>query len=552
MAGAPDQLCVPDLGEIESAEITELSIAPGAAFAEGDTLAVLESDKASFDLPAPCDGVLRQWLIEPGTAVGSGDVLADLEATGAGAAAEAEGESDAAPELGAVAAAAAAAANPEPEGHGAAAPEPQPAAAEATVQPLSVPDLGEIESAEIIELVVAPGGEFAEGDTLAVLESEKASFDLPAPGAGELLAWKVALGDAVAGGDVLGEWRGVVQVRGGAPVNAPPGPAAMQSETSPPVAARTAPAATKPAAPVRPSAATSGGPVYAGPGARKLARQLGVDLSEVAPSGARGRIQIEDIHAYVRANLGAGSELLRVRDLPDFSGFGVVRRQARSRIDRTAADNLHRSWVGIPHVTHHDEADVTEMEALRRRLRSEDETLRRLTGLSFLVVACVRALREFPKFRASLDERTGDLVIKEYFHIGIAVDTERGLLVPVLRGADALSLGEISDGIADLAGRARAGQLKLDDMRGACFSISNLGGIGGTGFTPIINPPEVAILGVARTGSRVFLGEDGQSPRESKLMPLSLSYNHKVINGVEAARFVRAIAEQLRRPEDLT
>ena len=410
---------------------------------------------------------------------------------------------------------------------------------------LQVPDMGDIDGAEVVELLVQPGDSLAVGNPALVLESDKAAFDVPSDVDGQLVRWLVAEGDSVTSGSPLAE------------VEAEAAPAAAEPESQPPtvpIASEPAPAVSAapalsslpvPASPAR----LSGAIAYAGPGVRRMARELGVELSEVVGSGQRGRIQHQDLQQHVRARLSAPGPAAEPQPvLPDPSVHGDFHIEPLSRMQRAAANNLQTSWGLIPHVTQHDEADVTELEALRLALRECDGV--RLTALVFLVRACARVLADFPHLRCWYDARQQQMLVLDYCDIGIAVDTDEGLLVPVLRAVDRRGLADMAADIAALAECARTRRLRPADMRGGCFSISNLGGIGGTAFTPLINLPQVAVLGVSRTRRSLVLDEAGELT-ERLLMPLSLSYDHRVINGAEAARFVRALCDQLAAPEPL-
>ncbi|HET9104950.1 MAG TPA: dihydrolipoyllysine-residue acetyltransferase [Solirubrobacteraceae bacterium] len=421
-----------------------------------------------------------------------------------------------------------------------------------SLQTVEVPDIGDFGEVPIIEIHVSPGDTVAVEDPLVTLESDKATMDVPSPVAGRVTELKVTIGDRVTQGTVLMTLEATV---GGDPAavaaeDPPQAPAAATPPAPPPPAAASpSPPAASPATPPAPAAtppataaATDGaGPVYASPAARRLARELGVALDQVAGSGRGGRITIDDVRAASErptpapgapgAGAVGGLELLPW-PVVDFAKFGPVERVPRTRIQRISAPNLARNWVMIPHVTHHDEADITELEAWRKRLNAEQDV--KVTMVAFLVKACVATLKAFPDFNSSLD---GDeLVVKHYWNIGFAADTPNGLVVPVIKGADEKGLLEIAAELGELSGRARAGKLAPGDMSGATFTISSLGGIGGTGFTPIVNAPEVAILGVTRSAFKPVWDGSAFVPR--LMVPLSLSYDHRVIDGASAARFV--------------
>jgi pyruvate dehydrogenase E2 component (dihydrolipoamide acetyltransferase) len=413
---------------------------------------------------------------------------------------------------------------------------------------VEVPDIGDFDDVPVIEILVSVGDEVAAEDPLVTLESDKATMDVPAPFAGVVKEISVAIGDRVKQGSVL------MSMDGGETDHA----AAEPAEAAAAAPAAVAPSTPAPAPePVAPSPQTNGGgPIYASPSARRLARELGVDLHSVSGSGRQGRITREDVERLGGgagpASPAAAGPVSVAAGLPpwpsvEFEKFGPVERVARSRIQRISAPNLARNWVMIPHVTHNDEADITELEAWRKRLNDEHQRDGvKFTMVSFLVAACVTALKQFPDFNSSLD---GDeLVLKRYYNIGFAADTPGGLVVPVIKGADTKGLKEIATELTELSGKARDGKLSPGDMSGSTFTISSLGGIGGTSFTPIVNAPEVAILGVTRAATKPVWDGSAFVPR--LMVPLSLSYDHRVIDGAAAARFVAylvGVLSDLRR-----
>ena len=446
---------------------------------------------------------------------------------------------------------------------------------------VEVPDIGDFDDVPVIELLVSVGDSVAVEDPLVTLESDKATMDVPAPFAGVIKEINVSVGDRVSQGSVLMSLEGSSDGDSGAGEPAEQaaaadraaepatGPAeAVEAPSQPPVSESPAaqPPPSQPAQPTpgpAPARTNGGGPIYASPSARRLARELGVDLSAVTGSGRKGRITKDDVQNLADgkgtggaapatgggASGGGGVAGLDLLPWPqvDFEKFGPVERVERSRIQRISAPNLARNWVMIPHVTHNDEADITDLEAWRKRLNEEHAREGvKFTMVSFLVAACVKALKEFPNFNSSLD---GDqLVLKRYYNIGFAADTPGGLLVPVIKDADRKGLKEIATDLTELSGLAREGKLSLDQMRGATFTISSLGGIGGTSFTPIINAPEVAILGVTRATMKPVWNGSEFVPR--LMVPLSLSYDHRVIDGAAAARFVTylvGVLSDLRR-----
>ncbi len=427
-----------------------------------------------------------------------------------------------------------------------------------------VPDIGDFKEVEIIEVLVKAGDTITKEQSLVTVESDKASMEIPSAAAGVVRELKVALGDKVSEGTLVLMLESSDEAAAGAPAPAAAAPAPAPAAPTPPPAA-TAPAATAPAAPTAappsaPEARAHPHPVpaelrdeshvvkpHASPSVRKFARELGVDLSRVAGTGPKRRITQEDVQAFVKGLVAAASQpapaassgdgaALGLIPWPqvDFAKFGPVEVVPRSRIKKLSAANLHRNWVMIPHVTNHDDADITELEAFRVQLNQEQaKSGVKITMLAFLIRACIAALKKFPEFNAALD---GDnLVYRKYFHIGFAADTPNGLVVPVIRDADRKGVAEIGAEMSALAGRAREGKLSPTDMQGGTFSISSLGGIGGTYFTPIINAPEVAILGACRAVMRPTWNGEKFEPR--LILPLSLSWDHRVIDGASAARF---------------
>ena len=407
---------------------------------------------------------------------------------------------------------------------------------------VAIPDIGDAEDVEIIEICVAPGDEVAENDALIVIESDKASMEVPAPYAGSIAEVLVTLGDRVNTGDPIVRMDGAPADAGdaAAPIDAAPPPTSPPPPV-PPAAAEQPPSAPPP--PVAPAVAEpqatapSGATAYAGPAVRRLARELGVDLSAVTGTGARGRIVKDDVKAFVKRSLAARPADGEPPPEVDYARFGEIETRPLPRVRARGAENLQRAWRHVVHVTQHDEADVTDLEAFRKSL-ADEASLRgvKLSPLPFIVKACVMALRQHPQFNASLDATATSVIYKRYHHIGIAVDTADGLVVPVLRDADAKGIWELAEAIAGASAAARARRLKPDDLRGGSFTVSSLGAIGGTGFTPVVNFPEVAILGVARMDVRPVWDGGAFAPRN--VLPLSLSYDHRVVNGAEAGRFL--------------
>ena len=532
------QITIPDLGGASDVEVIELCVAPGDTVAEGDSLIVLETDKASMEIPAPQSGVIKAFHVSEGSTCNVGDLLADMEAEGGTAEAAATPAVEEAPveETAPVAEAVA-------EAPVAAAP-----VASAEIDML-VPDLGGASDVEIIEVAVAEGDDVAEGDTIVVVETDKASMEIPASVAGTIVSLKVSEGSKVSQGDLMAIIKGAAS----APVAAAPAPTPA-AETPAPAAEKSAPAPApvvkEPVPTVAPVANTSG-KVHAGPAVRMLARELGADLTQVAGSGPKGRILKEDVHAYVKLRLSepaatpaASGSVIEQPPAIDFSQFGEIEKVKMSKIHKLTAQNMTRSWLNVPHVTQFDHADITELEAFRKGLKAEAEKRgTKVTPLPFMLKACAMALREFPQFNVSLDNDGEHLIQKHYVNIGVAVDTPAGLVVPVLRDVDKKSIWELSAEVIEMGVKAKNKKLMPADMQGGCFTISSLGSIGGTAFTPIVNTPEVAILGVSKADMQPRWNGSEFEPR--LMMPLSLSYDHRAINGADAARFTAYLGKVL-------
>jgi pyruvate dehydrogenase E2 component (dihydrolipoamide acetyltransferase) len=428
---------------------------------------------------------------------------------------------------------------------------------------IRVPDLGSFKDVAVIELLVAVGDRLELESSIATLETDKATMDVPSPVAGVVKVLHISRGMTVNSGDLVAT---VEAEESAAKPAVTPAAAPAPSASAAPAPAPAASPAASPAAPAAPQAIPGAradlAPIqeagfsraHAGPSVRRLARELGVDLARVTGTGIKGRISHEDVKAWVKQAL-SGALAPAAPSLPklpvvDHAAFGPVESKPLSRVQRISGPRLQASWVNIPHVTQFDEADITALEALRGSLKGEAAAQGvKLTPLAFIVAACVRALAEFPTFNASLDESGQNLVLKKYFHLGFAADTPQGLLVPVIRDADRKDIFGIARDLATLSERARSGKLGAADMQGGCFTVSSLGGIGGTAFTPIINPPEVAILGVSRSTMRPVWRDGAFAPR--LMLPLSLSYDHRVIDGATGVRFTSWLAERLAQPEAL-
>jgi pyruvate dehydrogenase E2 component (dihydrolipoamide acetyltransferase) len=543
---------VPDIGDYKDIPVIEVLVKAGDTVEKEQSLVTLESDKATMDVPSSAAGTVKEVKVKVGDNVSEGSLIVVLEGAEGGAAAA---KPAAAQSNGAAAA-------PAPAPAPAAAPAPAPAASGGGVQEVKVPDIGDYKDIPVIEIAVKVGDRVEKEQSLVTLESDKATMDVPSSAAGVVKEVKVKVGDNVSEGTVIV----VIEAEGGAAAPAPAPAAKPVSEKPADAPATPSPAPAAPSAlaqaPVIP--AGEGGErkaSHASPSVRKFARELGVEVSRVQGTGPKGRITQDDITAFVKgvmtgqraapagAPAAAGGGELNLLPWPkiDFTRFGPVDPKPLSRIKKISGANLHRNWVMIPHVTNNDEADITDLEALRVQLNKEHEKAGvKFTMLAFVIKAVVSALKKFPTFNASLD---GDnLVFKQYYHVGFAADTPNGLVVPVIRDADKKGLVDIAKEMAELSKAAREGKLKPDQMQGGCFSISSLGGIGGTHFTPIINAPEVAILGLSRSAMKPVW--DGKQFVPRLTMPLSLSYDHRVVDGAEAARFnayLGAILADFRR-----
>lgn len=530
---------IPDLGGAESVEVIELCVSAGDTVEQEDSLVVLESDKASMDVPSPVDGSVVKYLVAEGDTVKVGDPIAEVETASAGVAAEP-------------------AASSEP-----AAAEPEPAVEETTAEPAVeavasseattselialVPDIGSDDKVELIEVSVAVGDQVEEGDTLVVLESDKATMDVPSTLTGTVVSMIAKEGDKLGTGDQVA----VIEVASGGATEVEP---EVQAEPQPkadpaPVApAPVATPATKPAAVPAPVANDSA-EIYAGPAVRLLARELGVDLSQLAGTGPRGRIQKDDVNNFVKSALQSGSKSsggAGIPDVPaiDFSQFGEIETVKLSKIQKVTADNMQRNWLNVPHVTQFDDADITDLETFRKSLKIEGEKRGiKVTPVSFLIKAAAAALAANPEFNRSLAGDGENYIQKHYINIGMAVDTPRGLVVPVIKDADKKGIWKISSDVINMAALAREGKLKPSDMQGGCFTISSLGAIGGNGFTPIVNSPEVGILGVSKSQMKPIW--DGSEFQPRLMLPLALSYDHRVINGGDAGRFMTYLVKIL-------
>jgi pyruvate dehydrogenase E2 component (dihydrolipoamide acetyltransferase) len=557
---------VPDIGDFDEVSVIELLVKPGDTVKPEQSLVTVESDKASMEIPSSAAGVVKELKVKLGDKVKEGSLLVVLESATSSSLPGERGSPPPPP--------------PPREAKFPGGPGPSPAAGEgskaatqataaasAVTGPIEVrvPDIGDFKDIAVIELLVKPGDRIKVEQSLLTVESDKASMEIPSSDAGVVKELKVKLGDKVNAGDLIAVLEGTSATRAQAGAQAPP--TAVRAEQAPPPAPppaslgghRAPPTVALP--PYEPVTPTGSLP-HASPSVRKFARELGVPLEQVKGTGLKGRITQEDVQAYTKSvmkgEIGAkaaaataqgSGEALGLLPWPkvDFAKFGPIERKDLGRIRKISGANLHRNWVMIPHVTNHDDADISELEAFRVQLNKENEKSGvKITMLAFLIKACVAALKKFPQFNASLD---GDqLVLKQYWHVAFAADTPNGLVVPVIRDADQKGILQISREMAELAGKARDGKLSPGDMSGAGFTISSLGGIGGRYFTPIINAPEVAILGVCK--SRTEPVWDGKQFQPRLMLPLSLSWDHRVIDGAAAARFnayLGAILADFRR-----
>ena len=558
------EIKVPDIGDFDSVGVIEVLVNVGDTIKVEQSLITVESDKASMEIPSSHAGVLKELRVKLGDQVAQGGVIAVIEtADAASAPAQAPAAEAVAPGV------AAAPVADTKQAETAAAPAPAAPAAAASSMNIVIPDIGDFKDVAVIEMLVKVGDVVTAEQSLFTVESDKASMEIPSPAAGTIIALGIKLGDVVNVGDTVG----TMSVQGAVPAASASAPAAAPVAATPAPATQAAPAAQASAAPAataavaapaaapahNPTVAPSGKLPHASPSVRKFARELGVPLEEVQGSGQKGRITSEDVMGFTKSVMaGAVQTLAQAAKAPaksagagnvgglevlawpkvDFAKFGPVERKDLSRIKKISGANLHRNWVMIPHVTNNDLADITDLEAFRVSTNAENAKAKsdvKVTMLAFVIKAVVAALKKFPEFNASLDGDT--LVYKQYFNIGFAADTPNGLVVPVLKDADKKGIMQISQEMGELAKKARDGKLGAADMQGGCFSISSLGGIGGTNFTPIVNAPEVAILGLSRGAMQPVWNEEKEKFVPRLMLPLSLSYDHRVIDGASAARF---------------
>ena len=537
-------IAVPDIGTDDAVDVIEISVAIGDTIKPEDSLIVLESDKASMEVPSPAAGKVVEINVKVGDKVKQGSAILVIESIASKDASPSAKTDKKETKTTEVSSEKTSVKEKPAEKIS------EPAATKSAIETINVPDLGGSNNVDVIEVFVKAGAQLAEGDSMITLETDKASMEIPAPKAGVVRALKIKVGDKVSSGDAILELETISTKTDAAPATAAKSNAPAAASAVP------APAATKTSEP--PASATSStlstapatkGDVYAGPAVRKLAREMGIDLSKVGGTGPKSRIQKDDLKNFVKnliENRGSsvgGSGIPPIPDV-DFAKFGEIEIQALSKLNKLTAQNMHRSWLNLPHVTQFDDADITELEDFRASLKEDAEKRGvKVTPLPFLLKACAIALKAHPKFNSSLLNDGEHIVYKKYAHIGIAVDTPAGLVVPVVRDVDRKSIWELAAETAELSQKAKDRKLKLDDMQGGCFTISSLGNIGGTGFTPIINAPEVAILAVSKLAIKPQWNGKEFIPR--KMLPLSLSYDHRVVNGADAGRFFTFLTELL-------
>ncbi len=516
------QVFVPDIGDYKNVDVIEILVVPGDTVECDAPLITLETDKATLEVPAPFAGTVHSIEVKLGDKVSKGSLIITLET------AEEEVRTSLPKAVEAN----------QQQNH---------AAVEntATVQKVLVPDIGAYQNVDVIDVSVVPGDKIEHDATLITLETDKATLDVPAPFAGVVQEVHVKVGDKVSEGSLVVT---VLAVKAEPVIerkSAVPAPQAAAQKTIPEAKSRTQPEMPE-------KVPYSSASVHAGPGVRRFARELGVDLSRVKGTGHKQRILKIDVQWYVKAELSriqsgdtqTGGMSVAPWPQVDFAQFGEIERESLSRIKKLSGSYLHRNWVMVPHVTQFDDADMTDLEAFRKgqQAAAEQQGLK-LTPLVFLLQAVVEVLKEFPHFNASLDPSGSELILKKYYHIGVAVDTPNGLVVPVVRDVDQKGIFQLAKELGEISAKAREGQLKAQEMQGSSFSISSLGGIGGTAFTPIINVPDVAILGVSKAQMKPIYEAGEFKPRLR--LPLSLSYDHRVIDGAQGARFITRLVKQL-------
>ena len=534
------EILLPDIGDFDEIDVIEILVKPGDRINKEDPLITLESDKATMEIPSPEAGVVEVVNVSVGDKIAQGHLILSLVKSESETQPQAQADTESKPET-------PDAAHDQPKDH----PQEQAEIQQVQIMEVQLPDVGDFESIDVIEILVKTGDQINAEDPIVTLESDKASMEIPSPYSGTVTEVKIQVGDKIAQGHTI-------LLLESNSINTPEKPEPQQVEVKNPQAISPLELTQPMPAPVIPKTAekvrgSRSSKALASPAVRKLARELGVDLGLVTGSGPRSRVLKEDVKSYTKSviegsNKNAGFSLPEIPAV-DFSKFGETQLQSLSRIKKLTGQHMQRNWLTIPQVTQFDEADITDLEEFRKSRKNEaKEKGTNLTLITFLIKAVVVALKKYPEFNSSLTSDGESLVLKQYFHIGLAVNTDNGLVVPVLRNADQKGLFDIALEITELSEKARLGILKPDEMQGGCFTISSLGSIGGTGFTPIVNAPEVAILGVSKSDMKPVFKNDQFVPK--LILPFSVSYDHRVIDGVAAAQFtgfLRGILSDIRQ-----
>lgn len=519
------EIKVPNIGDASGVEVIEILVAPGDKVKQEDSLITVESEKASMEIPSPAAGTIQNIKVKVGDKVSEGSVILTLEPS------ESKPEELKTKEK----------ETPDSKEK----PSPNAVTKETTPEKktsqvsVKIPDIGDAKNVTVIEILVKPGSDVKKDDSLITLEGEKATMEIPSPYSGKVEDIKLKVGDKVSEGDEMLTMLAVDSSE-----------IEKDKVVSPPVAEKKETIEQKERSPAREqetSVKTISSAIYAGPAVRRIAREFGVDLTKISGSGPKHRILKEDVQNYVKTALSQSSSGgINLGKMPeiDFSKYGPVEKVILSKIKKLTGVNVHRSWINIPHVTQFDSADITDLEEFRKSQKHlAEEKAVKLTPLVFIMKAVVAALKEYPPFNSSLDATGENIIIKKYFNLGIAVDTPNGLVVPVVKNVDQKNMFELAQELGDISKKAREKGLSPADMSGSCFTISSLGGIGGTAFTPIINAPDVAILGVSKADIKPVYKHGAFIPR--LMLPLSLSYDHRVIDGADGARFLVYLASRL-------
>lgn len=551
-----ESIKVPDLGDTKDVEVIEILVKEGDSVQENDSLLVLESDKAAMEIPSPRSGVIKKIIVKVGDEVNKGDEIFSFEVEGGAKADKSPGKTSDKVKADAEKPAKAAESKAD-EADEKPADKPAEKSAQKSVELIKVPDIGGDSDVEVIEIHVKEGDEVKAEDPLITLESDKAAMDVPSPASGVVKSLKIKVGDKVSKDSPVLEMEVVSSTGSSAKASANKSSDKAEKKTE---SVSEAPAAAKlddktlakkQAQFAETAESKTDGKVYAGPAVRKLARELGVDLSLIDGSGNKGRVQKEDVQNFVKSRLqgpatagaAGGAGIPAIPDI-DFSQFGEVEERPMSKLHKMTATNMHRNWLNVPAVAQFNEADVTELEEFRNAQRKEsDKRGIKLTPLPFMLKACAKVLDEYKQFNVSLHSSGDVLIQKKYIHIGVAVATEAGLVVPVIRNVDQKNIWQITAELAEMTDKAKNRRLSKEDMQGACFTISSLGAIGGTSFTPIVNAPEVGILGISKTQVKPLYINNEFVPRQ--MLPFVLCYDHRAVNGVDAGLFVTRLAEVL-------